>query len=83
MATKHTQEYALKVTKRVYIGTIATKEEKDAFYYGYMEAIKETNVAELLEALIDAQKSISSYDNNFRDGDVLNKINNAIKKATE
>jgi hypothetical protein len=38
---------------------------------------------ELLEALIEAEKTISSYDNNFRDEKVKSLITNAINKATK
>ncbi len=58
MKTKHTREYARKLA-------LESKSTSDgatqlAYLDGYMKAIEETNVAELLEALIKSMKFIDN-----------------------
>lgn len=76
MKTKHTKEYA----EKLYL-----KQLEDfkgvGFTEGYMKAIEETNVSELLEALIKLYNAIDSCID--LTPELLIKCNNAIKKATE
>lgn len=84
METKHTKEHAEKLAKEdsEFLAYYEDKEfAKIKFIEGYMKAIEETAVAELLEALI------SSYSETIEQGkpspETIGKMINAINKANQ
>lgn len=85
---KHTKEYAetIAATKYLYSKTedsdLFIKAQEwciDAYAKGYMKAIEETNVKELLEALKSAYECSGQH--NYLTKPVLDKMLTAIKKS--
>lgn len=78
---KHTKKYAEKLAA-THTVCISETWSNASFTVGYMKAIEETNVKELLEALKLAKSRLNSLGFDHNSNTIL-KIDNAIKKATE
>lgn len=84
---KHTQAYAEKLASEFKdddrlksLNILPNSFERSMFIEGYMKAIEETNVTELISALQDAQSLIEKHFPN--DLTILDKINNSLTKST-
>lgn len=79
METKHTKEYA----EKMYLKQL-NELKKTGFVDGYMKAIEENNVAELLEACNSFIELFQNSDMRPEDecNDLYYKVKEAIEKAT-
>jgi hypothetical protein len=89
---KHTKEYADELANKTYPSKTTagyndhwSATERRCIAEGYMKAIEETGVSDLLEALIEANKLLQLMrDNGYSiSSETLSKQNNAINKATK
>lgn len=75
---KHTKEYAEKVAMN---NSILPIDDELIWIDGYMKAIEETNVAELLEALIELTKAVIELDKYKYEVHVKDELTEKCKRA--